>query len=148
MASFTIEKRTKANGDCSYRCKILVKQNSAIIHRESKTFRKKELARTFGRKRVKEIENNEMGLKKTIPLSTPVDLYIEDIHLWEKTGRTKRYVIQMLRDCDLTRIESNELKTSDLIEHCKIRQLAGAKPSTVYHDISYLCSHEKGTPCF
>ena len=38
-----------------------------------------------------------------------------------KTGRTKRYVIQMLRDCDLTRIESNELKTSDLnLEHITI----------------------------
>lgn len=34
--------------------------------------------------------------------------------------------------------QSNKLKTSDLITHCKIRQLAGAKPSTVYHDISYL----------
>jgi hypothetical protein len=48
MASFTIEKRTKANGDFSYRCKIVVKQKNAIIHRESKTFRKKELARTYG----------------------------------------------------------------------------------------------------
>jgi hypothetical protein len=48
MASFTIEKRTKANGDFSYRCKIVVKQKNAIIHRESKTLRKKELARTYG----------------------------------------------------------------------------------------------------
>ena len=44
MASFTITKRPKANGDFSYRCAIVVKKNNAIIHRESKTFRKKELA--------------------------------------------------------------------------------------------------------
>jgi len=43
MASFTIEKRTRANGDSSYRCKIVVKKNNKIIHRESKTFRKKEI---------------------------------------------------------------------------------------------------------
>jgi integrase len=138
MASFTIEKRTKANGDFSYRCKVVVKQKNAIIHRESKTFRKKELARTYGRKRVQEIENDEIGIKKTIPLSALLDLYFEDVHLWEKTGRTKQYVIKMLRDCEIAKIQSNKLKTSDLIAHCKIRQLAGAKPATVYHDICYL----------
>jgi integrase len=138
MASFTITKRPRSNGELSYRCEIVVKKNNAIIHRESKTFRKKELARTFAKKRIQEIENNEIGIHKTIPLNALLDLYIDDINLWEKTGRTKRYVIQMLRDCDLARIESNKLKTSDLIEHCRIRQLAGAKPATVYHDICYL----------
>lgn len=53
-------------------------------------------------------------------------MYIEDKHLWDKTGRTKRYVIQMLRDSEIAKIQSNRLKTSDLIEHCKIRQTAGA----------------------
>jgi len=138
MASFTITKRPKANGDFSYRCAIVVKKNNQIIHRESKTFRKKELARTFGKKRVLEIENEDLGMKKTVPLSSLLDLYIEDKHLWDNTGRTKRYVIQMLRDCEIAKIQSNKLKTSDLIEHCKIRQTAGAKPATVYHDISYL----------
>jgi integrase len=138
MASLTITKRPKANGDFSYRCAIVVKKSSKIIHRESKTFRKKEHARTFGKKRVLEIENDDLGVKKAISLSALLDLYIEDKHLWEKTGRTKRYVIQMLRDCQIANIQSNKLKSSDLIEHCKIRQLAGAKPATVYHDISYL----------
>lgn len=30
MASFTIEKRAKANGDFSYRCKIVVKQKTQL----------------------------------------------------------------------------------------------------------------------
>jgi len=41
MASFTITKRANTNGDFSYRREIVVKKNNAIIHRESKTFRKK-----------------------------------------------------------------------------------------------------------
>ncbi|MFT5849185.1 hypothetical protein [Psychroserpens sp.] len=127
MASFTITKQPKTNSYFSHRCAIVVKKNNAIIHRESKTFRKKELARTFGKKRVQEIENDDLGIKKTIPLSALLDLYIEDKHLWEKTGRTKRYVIQMLRDCDIAKINSNKLKTCDLIEHCKVRQSSGAK---------------------
>jgi integrase len=138
MASFTITKRARANGDFSYRSEIVVKKNNKIIHRESKTFRKKELARTFAKKRIQEIENDELGIKKTTSLGALLDLYIEDKHLWANTGRTKRYVIQMLRDCELAKIQSNRLKTSDLIQHCKIRQEAGAKPATVYHDICYL----------
>lgn len=43
MASFTIEKRAKANGDFSYRCTIRVKESGEIIHRESKTFSKRKL---------------------------------------------------------------------------------------------------------
>jgi integrase len=149
MASFTITKRKKANGDFSYRCGIVVKKNSAIIHRESKTFRKKELARTYGKKRIQEIENNELGIKKTVSLAELLDLYIEDIHLWKKTGRTKRYVIEMLRDCEIAKVQSNKLKTSDLIQHCKIRQEAGAKPSTIYHDVCYLRAvMKKAQPVF
>jgi hypothetical protein len=41
MASVTIDKRQKANGEFSYRCTISVKKNGVIIHRESKTFSKK-----------------------------------------------------------------------------------------------------------
>ena len=138
MASFTITKRAKANGDFSYRCGIVVKKNNAIIHRESKTFRKKELARIYGKKRVQEIENEEIGIKKAISIGNLIDLYIEDEHLWGSTGRTKRYVIQMLRDCDIAKTQSNKLKTSDLIRHCKERIESGTKPATIYHDMSYL----------
>jgi Na+-transporting NADH:ubiquinone oxidoreductase subunit NqrF len=44
MASITIEKRSKANGEANYRCKVRVKKNGVIIHSESKTFSKKEHA--------------------------------------------------------------------------------------------------------
>jgi len=47
MASVTITKREKANGEFSYRCSVRVKNNGAIIHRESKTFSKKELAKRW-----------------------------------------------------------------------------------------------------
>lgn len=149
MASFTIEKRIKANGDSSYRCKIIVKKNNEIIHRESKTFRKKELARTFGRKRVLELESDDLGIKKYTSIAELLNLYFEDVHLWQNTGRTKRYVIQMLRDCDIAKIQSNKLKTSDLIKHCKLRQEAGAKPATIYHDVCYLRAvMKKARPVF
>jgi len=41
MASVTIDKRLKANGEFSYRCTVRIVKNGAIIHRETKTFSKK-----------------------------------------------------------------------------------------------------------
>jgi len=55
----------------------------------------------------------------------------------------------MLRDCDISTIQSDQLKTSDLIEHCKSRKATGTKPQTIYQDIAYLRSvMKKSLPVF
>ncbi|WP_162047264.1 site-specific integrase [Vibrio taketomensis] len=148
MASFSIKTRKLTNGENRFTVDIIVKKNGRIIHRESKTFRKKELARTYGRKRVIELEN-PIPVKKTVPLYVLMDMYMTDRDLWDKTGRTKQYVIRMLRDCDIALIESNKLKTSDIIQHCKNRRATGTKPVTIYHDVAYLRSvMKKAGPVF
>ena len=125
MAYSTIEKRKKTNGDFSYRCTIRFKKEGAIIHRESKTFSKKELARTWGKLRIDERELEGIAKKdKVVSIGELLNLYYNDHHLWENTGRTKRYVIQMLTDCEIANVLTDELKSSDLIEHCKIRKTA------------------------
>ena len=147
MASYTITKRKKANGEFSYRCEIRAKNKGSIIHRETRTFSKKLHAQTWGKSRIYEIEQNGLNSKKVVTIAELLDLFIEDVDLWQATGRTKRYVIQMLRDCDISKVKTNQLKTSDLIEHCKNRKGAGAKPVTIYHDIAYLRSvMKKGFP--
>ncbi len=149
MASFSIKKRKLSNGEFRFTADIVVKKNSAIIHRESKTFKKKDHARSFGMKRVSDLENPDTNRLKSVPLSVLLDMYMNNRTLWDKTGRTKQYVIRMLRDCDISKIDSNELRTSELIEHCENRKGAGAKPVTIYHDIAYLRSvMKKAKPVF
>lgn len=58
MASFFVETRQLLDGELRFRVKINVKKNGRIVHRESKTFRKKALAQTFGKRRVNELEHN------------------------------------------------------------------------------------------
>ncbi|SHO55137.1 site-specific integrase [Vibrio quintilis] len=140
MASYSIETRTLTNGDLRFKTTIIVKKDSKIVHRESKTFKKKALAKTFGIKRVNELEEGGLIKNKSVPLGELIDMFMNDNDLWRNTGRTKRYVIQMLRDCDLAKVDSNKLKSSDLIQHCKNRKAAGAKPVTIYHDVAYLRS--------
>ncbi|EOW9553274.1 site-specific integrase [Vibrio fluvialis] len=149
MASFSIKKRKLANGELRFTVDVIAKKNSAIIHRESKTFRKKELARTYGLRRVGELETPVPHIQDSVSLADLLDMYMNDRDLWDKTGRTKQYVIRMLRDCDIAKVESNQLKSSDLIEHCRNRKSAGAKPATIYHDIAYLRSvMKKASPVF
>jgi hypothetical protein len=89
MASFNIKKRKLKSGELRFTVDVIVKKNSAIIHRESKTFRKKELARTYGVKRVSELEDPNFHQQKSVPISVLLDMYMNDRDLWDKTGRTK-----------------------------------------------------------
>lgn len=141
MASYHIEPRPKADGSYRYRCTVRVKKDRRIIHQESQTFSSAKAANTWGTGRVENIE--KYGLPKdgqalVTSLANLIDLFIADTELWDKCGRTKRYVIQLLRDCTLANKPVNELSIDDLIQHCRMRRDAGAGPATVYHDIAYL----------
>lgn len=149
MASFSIQKRTLTSGELRFKVTVTVKKSGKIIHRVAKTFRKKELARTWGKKQVQEIEENGLFTSKAVSIGELLDRFIDERDLWDNTGRTKQYVIKMLRDCDIAKIETDKLKVSDLVEHCKNRKGAGAKPATIYHDIAYLRSvMKKANPVF
>lgn len=149
MASLHIEKRKKANNKFSYKAGIIVKSKGEIIHRESKTFSKKELAQTWGKYRLHDIETKGIGINKAVSMGALLNMYFENNTLWSNIGRTKRYVIEMLIDCDISKIQRNKLKTSDLITHCINRKGAGARPATTYHDIAYLRSvMKKALPIF
>lgn len=103
MASFSIKKRTLKSGETRFTVDIIVKNNSAIIHRESKTFRKKELARSYGYKRVQELEDPATFSQKSVPIYVLLDRFMEEPELWNRTGRTKLFVINMRRDGDISR---------------------------------------------
>jgi hypothetical protein len=49
----------------------------------------------------------------------------------------------MVRDCPIANVLSNELKSSDLIAHCKMCRDAGA--STTYHDVAQATGSQKLT---
>ena len=46
----------------------------------------------------------------------------------------------MLLDCNIAETPLTDLSTSHVIEHCRHRNGAGAGPSTINHDVSYLSS--------
>ncbi len=149
MAYFNIEKRTLNNGDPRYKVTVFVKKHGAILHRESKTFKKKALANTFGKNRVADLEENGLNSLRACTIGKLIDLYMNDKDLFDNDGRTKQFCIRLLRDCEISKIYTNELKVSDLIEHCRSRRSTGTKPATISHDISYLKAvMKKAKPVF
>lgn len=141
MASFSIEKRPKKNGSVGYRCVVVIKSKSSVVYRESRTFAKLNLAKTWGANRKSELDVSGVPrIKKMETIRTLILKYLNDPYLGGKSGRTKRYVLNMLADCEIAYHNADELKQSHIIEHCKNRRAAGAAPQTINHDIAYLKS--------
>ncbi|WP_417441898.1 tyrosine-type recombinase/integrase [Idiomarina sp.] len=69
-----------------------------------------------------------------------IDRYISDDRLWEKAKRSRRYVTNLLRDSMLANVQTDELTPQNLIDYCRLRNDAGASPTTVRIDISVLRS--------
>lgn len=143
MAYFTIAKRPRADGTVRYRCTVGVKDQGKHLYRESKTFGKLALAKTWGTRRVAEIEARGVPSDSDANQITVRQLlmrYINDPALGGKAGRTKNYVLNMLVDCDIAEIKLADLSVNDVVEHGRLRAGAGAGPATVSHDLSYLSS--------
>lgn len=134
MAYYSIEKRQRADGTLRYRCTVGVKEGGKYIYRENRTFSKQAHAKTWGTGGVAELETNGVPTGNDLNKMAVGDLlksYINDPNLGCKAGRTKRYVLDMLLDCDISEIPLTDLSTSHVIEHCRQRNGAGAGPSTV-----------------
>ncbi|WP_372941472.1 tyrosine-type recombinase/integrase [Shewanella sp.] len=143
MASLSFEKRQRKNGEFTYRAIIRVKKNKKIIHQETKSFRDSKLAKAWGRRRRHEIESgfaNGKPIHRACTIGQMLDRYISDDRLWNSAKRSRRYVINLLRDSMLANIQTNELSVKDLIDYCTLRSSAGASPSTIRIDISVLRS--------
>lgn len=140
MAHFTIEKRATAAGVTRYRCAVVVKSGSVIIHRERKTFAKLALAKTWGKLRVAELEAN--GLPKTaepqsdLTVGDLLDLYVSSPHI--SYSRSKAESLSLIRKCEIATIPLAQLTQGTYFEHCKVRSARGAGPATLWCDISFI----------
>ncbi|OKP02634.1 tyrosine-type recombinase/integrase [Xenorhabdus eapokensis] len=143
MAYYNIVKRPRADGTIRYRCTVGIKESGKHVHRETKTFGKMAQAKSWGTKRAAELEETGVPSNGDVAGITVRDLlyrYIHDPNLGGKAGRTKKYVLNMLMDCDIANIYLSDLSENHIIDHCRYRRESGASPATINHDVSYLTS--------
>ena len=97
MASFNIKKRHLALGNYRYKCVVREKSKGKIIHNESKTFSKRVLAESWGKKQVNDIEQSRVAeTKQAVTLGPLMNMYYENHDLWNATERTKSFVIKIV----------------------------------------------------
>lgn len=140
MASYSIQKRDKADGTSKYRCLIRVKKKGKILYTEQRTFTKKLTADTWGKERVVEIEKNGFEDQESdIPtLGEIIIKALNDPNIDNIIGRSKRFCLKLLCDCDISKLLINKIKPQNIIEHCQSRKASGTGPSTISIDISVI----------
>ncbi|PHM31340.1 hypothetical protein XIS1_840060 [Xenorhabdus innexi] len=100
MAYYNIVKRPRADGVIRYRCTVGIKESGKHLHRETKTFGKMAQAKSWGSKRAAELEENGIPSNDDATDVTVRELiykYLYDPNLGGKAGRTKVYVLNMLK---------------------------------------------------
>lgn len=134
MASYTI---TQRNG--KYTCQVRwFPHGSSQRRTKAKTFTKKKTAEAWGKQKVEEVELSSVGGGTHTSLGNLICMYLDDPYI--KIGRSKRYSLQMIKDCDISLVSTDELKAKHIVDFCKDRKLSGASKSTIAVDVSNLRS--------
>ncbi|EAN0851385.1 site-specific integrase [Salmonella enterica] len=136
MAFYTIEKRTTSRGEIRYRVTVGVKEGGNYVYRESKTFPKQPLARTWGTKRVAEIEEHGWARKK--PGTTLMELmtrYFNDHTV--KKSQSKKSSLKTIMNSSLGDTLLTDLTMNRYVEYARARR-ASVKAGTVATELSYL----------
>ncbi|ABN63061.1 tyrosine-type recombinase/integrase [Shewanella baltica] len=140
MASYSIQKREKADGTVRHRCLVRVKKNGKILYTEQRTFTKYAAAEAWGKDRVIDIESNGFATEDTAPitLGSIISKALTDENIDSSIGRSKRFCLRLLSDCDIAKLNLTDIKPHHIIDHCKLRRSAGTGPSTIAVDVSVI----------
>jgi integrase len=136
----TINQRRRSDGTIAHSAQILLMRNGQIVHRESRTFNERAMAKAWIEKREKElakpggIEAAKIGRET---LADAIDRYIATSR--KKIGRTKAQVLAALQDTDIARKRCADIGSQDYVDLAEALSV-GRQPQTVNNYLSHLQS--------
>jgi len=135
----TITERKRAKGNVVYKAEIVIKKNKIILHRESKTFNDRAVAKKWIKIREGQLEKDTVyDKKKTAYIKDLINTYIEMYHTEDTPfGRSKLYDLDRIKNSPIAKIDAYELTAKNVIDHCKKRR-EDVLPQTVQIDVVYL----------
>ncbi|ECJ6122394.1 site-specific integrase [Salmonella enterica] len=136
MAFYTIEKRARADGVLRYRCTVGVKMGGEYKYRENRTFAKMALAKSWGVRRVADLEvngipDNDAG----ITLGELIRRYLANNDI--RKGDDKKGRLRRLEVSELAKKKISMIKMSDYVDHATDR-LTACSGSTLNSDLAAL----------
>lgn len=141
MAYYSVSKR---NG--KYCCQVRWYPGGSKKRKsKNKTFGNKTSAKVWGKRQVHDIETEISKGVDVLTLDNSLKLFGDLIERYlndqfVKIGRSKRYSLNAIADCDIAAVDLSELRPRHFVDYCKGRINAGVSPATVACDISHMRS--------
>lgn len=136
----TIVARKRKDGSIGYTAQILRKQKGVIVHREAKTFDRKQAAQAWIKKRETELAAPG-GLRKEgragVTLAEAIDRYIAASV--KEIGRTKAQVLRSIKGYDIASMPCGEIGSQEIVAFAG-ELSEGRQPQTVGNYLSHLAS--------
>ena len=119
MAGYTIEKRKTSKGELRYRCTVREHKGEEVVYRESRTFGRQSDAKSWGMQMVAMIERDGLpGQVQPVPtIRELIALYRAHPAISPTIGRTKAYCLDLVADCDIAKLNADQLTIKDLVDH-------------------------------
>jgi len=137
----TINARKRKDGTTGYTAQILKKQNGKIVHREAKTFDRKQAADAWIKRR--ETELSEPGALERVKapdatLADAIDKYIKESR--KEIGRTKAQVLNSIKDYDIANMDCAAIRSDDIVSFARELLAGNRQPQTVGNYLSHLAA--------
>jgi len=134
----TITTRTSADGTTSYKAQVRIRRGGVVIHQETQTFDRKQVAAAWAKKR--ETELSKAGAIAEAKAEDPIlaDVIQRYINESQKDlGRTKKQALALIQNSKLGQVKGSQIMVNTLVDWGKS---LGVQPATVAHYFSHLKS--------
>jgi integrase len=136
----TVIPRKRSDGSTGYQAQLLIKREGKIVHREGRTFDRKQAASAWLEKREKELAKPGALERLEAPdpiLAAAIDRYTDESI--KKIGRTKAQVLRAIKTYDIANKKCSEITSADVIAFAN-QLIIKVTPQTVANYLSHLAA--------
>jgi integrase len=136
----TVIPRKRSDGSTGYQAQVLIKRAGKIVHREGRTFDRKQAASAWLEKREKELAKPGALERLAAPdpaLAAVIDRYTDESI--KKIGRTKAQVLRAIKGYDIANKTCSEITSADVISFAN-QLVVNVTPQTVANYLSHLAA--------
>ncbi len=136
----TIVARKRKDNTTAFMAKIILKRDGFIVHRESKTFERKQAAAAWIAKREEELSKPgalDRAKKSGKTLGDAVRTYLSESE--KEIGTTKKQVLDWVLTNEISQLRCEDIRSQDIVDLAR-ELLDGRKPQTVSNYLSHLSS--------
>ncbi|MBX5020448.1 site-specific integrase [Rhizobium lentis] len=137
----TVVPRPRKNGTVAYLAKISITRDGVIVHRENKTFDRKQAAAAWIAKREGELDEPgaiERAKAVDVTLGDGIDKYVSSS--LKAIGRTKAQVLETIKTFPIAQKAAEKVESQDIVDLGEALLKGGRKPQTVGNYISHLAA--------